>query len=140
MKVKTVLSAIALASVATMATAKEADITKNWPELNDDAATVSSLASTSMKCFVDTPAYDQYRTGSCFAAGSSRTTTAVFKIDGVPSNFRIYWSDSRCSQTSSTCMLPISWYQTISLSADVLDLTNNTFSSTSATAHYEGLF
>lgn len=142
MKLKTVLSVVAFASLATAANAKEVDITKDWPELNDQApSAVSTLASTTMKCFVDTPAYDHYRINVCFAAGHSRTTTAVFAIDGGPStNYKVYWSDSRCSQSSKTCMLPIRWYETITLSADVLDLSSGTFSSSSASATYEGYF
>ncbi len=95
-------------------------------------------SSPRMKCFVDTPAWDEYRYGGCFSAGWARTTSAVFKIDNVPSNFKIYWSNSACSSSSSTCTLPIRQYNNITLSADVLDLSNNTFSSTSAKAHYEG--
>ncbi|MCO7224183.1 hypothetical protein [Pleionea sp. CnH1-48] len=118
------------------------DSFKNMPELvADDRNEATTLnASTSMKCYVDTAAFDHFSNGFCFAASWNRTTTAVFRIDGGPStNFRIYWSDSRCSQTSKTCMLPISWYQRINLSADILDLSNGTFSSASATAMYEGL-
>jgi len=93
-----------------------------------------------MKCFVDTPAFDNYSYNACFSVGGARTTTAVFKVDNVPSNFTILWSDSRCSSTSTFCLLPIRQYQSIVLNATVLNNANNTFSNTTATAWYEGFF
>ena len=140
MKFKTVLSALAMASIATVANAKTSE-TPLMMELADDVQTISSVSSARMKCLVDTPAYDIYRFGHCFSVGSSRTTKAVFTIDGGPSsNYRVYWSNSSCSQTSKTCMVDIRWYQRITMSADILDLSNGTFTSTSATARYEGYF
>ncbi len=94
-------------------------------------------AAASMKCFVDTPAFDLFTTGYCHSSGNPRTTTAVFRIDNEPANFTILWSDSRCSSSSDTCFLPIRHFQQITLSATVLNNANNTFSTTSATAHYE---
>ncbi|GAB4186229.1 MAG: hypothetical protein Tsb002_10520 [Wenzhouxiangellaceae bacterium] len=116
-------------------------IAQNMPELvEDDGANSTRSSHPRMKCFVDTPAFDQFTYGSCFSVGSAQFTTAVFRIDNVPSNFTIIWSDSSCSSSSRDCSLPIRWYQTINLSATVLDNSNNTFSTTSATARYEGFF
>ncbi|PWK51904.1 hypothetical protein [Pleionea mediterranea] len=106
------------------------------PEMQ--GANKATSGSATMKCLVDTPAWDNWGYGRCFSVGHARSTTAYFQIEGGPSNFRVYWSDSRCSQNSKSCSLPIYQYQSINLTADVLDLSNNSFSSVSATAHYEG--
>ena len=106
------------------------------PELSQPAEQIRS-SSASMSCFVDTPAFDQFTTGFCFSVGTAFMTTAVFRIDNPPSNFTILWSDSRCSSNSLTCFLPIRHFQTITLSATVLNNSNNTFVNTSATARYE---
>jgi len=114
------------------------------PELaedgKDDPQTRSGSAA--MKCFVDTPAFDLYTFGGCFSSGTAPITTAVFKIDGEPSNFTIIWSDSRCgtSSTSDLCLLPIRQYQSLTLNATVLNNDTGTFSTTSATAWYEGFY
>ncbi len=124
-------------------TAEEYDqATLALPELADDDAKSNQnrSGSAAMKCYVDTPAFDLFTFGYCSNAGVARTTTAVFRIDNVPSNFTIIWSDSRCSSTNRTCFLPIRQYQTITLNATVLNNSNNTFSTTSATANYEGFF
>ncbi len=109
------------------------------PELAEDLQKPEQNRSggASMKCYVDTPAFDVFTTGFCADAGVARTTTAVFRIDNEPSNFTILWSDSRCSSSNDTCLLPIRHFQTINLSATVLNNDNNTFSTTSATALYE---
>ncbi len=109
------------------------------PELAEDLQKPEQNRSgaASMKCFVDTPAFDQFTTGFCFSNWTTFTTTAVFRIDNEPSNFTIIWSDSRCSSSSDTCLLPIRHFQTITLNATVLNNDNNTFSTTSATARYE---
>ncbi|MCW8877525.1 MAG: hypothetical protein OQK04_05765 [Kangiellaceae bacterium] len=113
---------------------------KATPELLDQAK-ISMAASSSpkMKCLVDTPAWDLWGSPFCFSAGFARSTTAYFQIDNMPSNYTVNWSDSRCSSTSRTCALPIRTYQSISLSATVLNHGNNTFTQTSSTAEYEGM-
>jgi len=109
------------------------------PELRDNI-NVQATGSLSMSCFVDTPAYDNLTQGYCFSAGAARTTTAYFLINNAPSNYTVIWSDSRCNSASLSCILPIRQYQTINLSATVLNNSNNTFAKTSARAEYEGLF
>jgi len=111
---------------------------KAVPELSDNVSV--QAGSLSMRCLVDTPAWDLWGTGYCFSTGSARTATAYFQIDNAPSNYTVIWSDTRCSGTSLSCALPIRQYQTIKLDATVLNNSNNTFEQTSATAHYEGLF
>ena len=99
----------------------------------------ANISGEYMECYVDTPAWDEFRKGWCFSVGVARTTSAVFRIQGGPSsNFHIYWSDSRCSATSKTCVVPIRQYQNITMTADVLNKNNNTFFTVSAKAHYEG--
>lgn len=140
MKLSTVLIAVVLGTIATIVTA-QGNKTESWSGVPGQLNTNGEQTGASMKCFVDTQAYDKYRSGHCYSVGNSRTATAVFKIDGGPdSNFRVHWSDKRCSKTSKNCFLPISWFHSITVSADVLDLSNGTFISTSATAEYEGYF
>ncbi len=142
------LSALCIAAVFNVASATELTAEEDYemallamPELADDVQkpTESSFsAAVRMKCYVDTPAYDQFRYGNCFSAGFARTTTAVFRVDNVPAGSTIIWSNSNCS-ASSTCFVPIRQYQTINVSATVLK-PNGTYEVTSATAHYEGMF
>lgn len=130
-------ASVSFLSLSVMAEGKEPAMI---PEIEaDQHLSKSASGSATMKCLVDTPAWDRWGYGQCFSAGNARTTTAFFQIEGGPSsNYRVYWSDSRCSQSSKSCSLPIRQYQTLTVSADILDLSNNTFSSVSATAHYEG--
>lgn len=92
-----------------------------------------------MACYVDTPAFDLFRNNSCFAAGSARETTAVFKVNGVsdPSTSTIAWSDPNCSGFGY-CLVPIRWYQSVTVSATITDALGQQ-TTVSATAHYEGL-
>jgi len=113
---------------------------QSFPELLETKGPVDTRASGGMSCFVDTPAFDVFTAGACFSIGFAPSTTAVFRITNRPSNFRVIWSDNRCNQNSDTCFLPISFFQTINLSATVLNLSNNTFFTASATANYEGFF
>lgn len=111
------------------------------PELAEDKSTEQNRVSAPrMKCFVDTPAFDNFSFGFCASVASPFSTTAFFRIDNVPSNFTIIWSDSRCNSSSRDCLLPISIFQTINLSATVLNNSTGTFSTTSASALYENFF
>jgi hypothetical protein len=112
---------------------------KSVPELGDSKQVSAASSASSMKCLVDTPAWDNWGVGRCFSAGFARTTSAYFQIDNAPSNYTVYWSDSRCSSSSLSCVLPIRTYQRITLNATVLNNSNNTFTTTSATAMYEGM-
>jgi len=102
----------------------------------------SSFATT-MSCYVDTPAYDTYSANACFAVGLNRNTTASFKLTNTSGNIhKVLWSGpgtSSCSQTSTTCNVPIRYYQTVKVTADVL-YTNGSWETASANAHYEGYF
>lgn len=102
----------------------------------------SSFATT-MSCYVDTPAYDQYSANFCFAVGQSRTTTASFKLTNTSGTIhKVLWSGtgtSSCSQSSTTCNVSIRHYQSVKVTADVL-YTNGTWETSSATANYEGYF
>ena len=107
------------------------------PEIADNSVQTKSVVPA-MKCLVDTPAWDNWGYGHCFSVGWARSTTAYFTIDNVPSNFTIIWSNSSCNSQSRSCELTIFQYQSKTLSATVLDNSNNTFTTTTATAHYEG--
>jgi len=127
---------VALGMMSSLALAKG-----GFEELQGNPVLSSAHGSSGyMECFVDTPAWDDFRPGGCMSVGWRRKTTAVFRVQGgADTNFRIYWSHSACSQTSKTCFVPISQYQAITVSADVLDLSNSSFFTVSATARYEGL-
>lgn len=109
------------------------------PELNDPSPQTKSSA-TGMSCLVDTPSYDQWGSPTCISVGNSVYATAFFRIDNPPSNSTIFWSDSRCDSSATTCSVPIRMYTTITMDATVLDHSDNTFDQVSATAWYEGLF
>ncbi len=142
------LSALCIAAFCNMASAQELTPEEDFemallalPELADDIKnpSVNKSAAVRMKCFVDTPAYDLFRYDACFSVGAARTTTAVFRVDNVPAGSSILWSDSNCTANNNTCFVPIRQYQTKNVSATVLK-PDGTYSTTSATAHYEGLF
>lgn len=107
------------------------------PELAEESLMRSS--STSMRCLVDTPRWDQWGSPYCMSVGFARNATAFFQIQNPPANYQIIWSDSRCNSGSVSCALPIRTYQQISLSATVLNTTNNTYVTVQASAQYEGM-
>jgi len=81
----------------------------------------SAAMADTMSCYVDTTAYDEYRTNSCFAmVWNANTATAVFKVDDAPSGSKILLSNTNCSQTSSVCNTSISANQAYTMSATVL--------------------
>lgn len=108
-------------------------------DLEQDEVKTSIVIIPAMKCFVDTPEHDSFTFDQCGSQGAAFTTSAVFKIDygtfGVAS---IHWLDSRCDNTSNTCILPITQNQTINLKAFVL--INSNFHVVNAKAIYEGLY
>ena len=113
---------------------------KAAPELLQQSQTIQAAsASPKMRCLVDTPAWDYWGSPFCASAGFARYTTAYFQIDNMPSNYIVDWSDDRCNSSSSSCSLPIRNYQTITLTARVLNEDNNTYTTTTATANYEGM-
>lgn len=96
----------------------------------------AAMADT-MSCYVDTTAYDEYRTNSCFAmVWGANTATAVFKVDDAPSGSQILWSNSSCSQTSSVCSTSIRAFQNYTMSATVLK-PDGTWSQVQASASFE---
>jgi|GEM_PF-4628003 len=109
------------------------------PELNESTVFAKS-SSVSMKCLVDTPKWDRWGSPRCFSGSTSFYATAYFSIDNLPSNYTVYWSDtSNCSSNAGSCSVRIRSGQTITMSATVLDHSNNTFSTTTAYASYENL-
>lgn len=142
------MSALCITSFGHYAIAKELTPQEDFemallalPELADDLKNTSADKSGAirMKCYVDTPAYDHFTYDQCFSMGNARTTTAVFNIENVPAGSTILWSDSSCSNSSTWCLVPIRQYQSKNVSATVLK-PNGTYSTTSATAYYEGFF
>jgi hypothetical protein len=132
----TMASAVAASVQAKDDNAITAADLKAVPELQQAQQTMSS-SGASMRCLVDTPAWDYWGSPECFSAGFARSATAYFQIDNGPSNYTVYWSDSRCSSSSLSCVLPISAMRSITLTANVLNHSNNTFATVSATAYYE---
>jgi hypothetical protein len=112
------------------------------PEFHAPTEGATRSSSPSMSCYVDTPGVDVYTTGYCFDVGGARTTVAVFRVDNPPANRTIHWSNSRCTNNSANtiCILPISNFSAIDVSATVLDHDTGTFKTVSATAEYEGGF
>ncbi len=139
---KSILSIGVAIALAQPAVAEDNSITsadlKASPELQA-SDTPSATGAASIKCLVDTPKWDRWGSPNCFSAGFARTTTAFFQIDNAPSNYTVYWSDSRCSSTSTSCALPIRTYQSITINATVLDNSNNTFVTLQSRANYEGM-
>lgn len=89
-------------------------------------------SSYTMGCFIDTPAYDQYRMNDCYLLGST-PSTASFKVFG--SYDSIIWSESGCT-SSAFCNVPISPGQDITVTAYVI-VNSQIVDVVSATAHYE---
>ena len=112
----------------------------NYPELENVQLNEQNVSVIQMKCFVDTPKMDEFTAKRCSAVSNTNTTSAVFMIDGgQETHYSVYWSDRRCSERTRICTLPISWGQTIRLSADVLKLSSRTFVTVSAVASYDRL-
>ncbi len=148
--IKTIIavSSFVLSGIFTPVMAKELTAEEDFemalkalPEVADDLANQGANRSSAirMKCYVDTPAYDQYTYNFCASVGSARTTTAVFAIDNVPAGSTINWSNSNCSSSNSICFVPIRQYRPITVTASVLK-PNGTYTTVSATAEYEGWF
>ena len=97
----------------------------------------AAMANTSMSCYVDTSAFDEYRTGQCFAMiWGANKATAVFKVDGAPSGTKYIWSNSSCSESSSVCTTSIRAFQNYTMSATVL-MPDGTWSQVQASASFE---
>jgi len=136
----TVLMVFATNSGATDALNSESPeyLLKLFPEMYEPAANDEQFASGGMSCLVETIGFDIYEANGCFADSPRPSTLAFFRIDGAPSNFRVLWSDSRCNPNRTICSVPIFPLRPVTMSATVLNLSNNTFFTASATARYEG--
>lgn len=105
MQIKILYSTILFFLIAASAQAAKPPV---MDELLDQPENLQFSSSGFMECFVDTRALDVFRKDVCFSVDRPRTTTALFRIQGGPtSNFRVNWSDSRCSKSSKSCHLPI---------------------------------
>ena len=141
------LATLLVAGLSTSAVAKQKTVTDeqilaNWDEAQAITQSAGSIYPRGM-CFVDTPAWDNYSYERCGAAGSARTTSMVCTVDGSTlGNFSVNWSDSRCSSSSKTCMLPIRWGETIALSGTLVDhaIGGGIGYNFSCTGSYFGLF
>ncbi|MCA1777880.1 MAG: hypothetical protein LC637_00430 [Xanthomonadaceae bacterium] len=141
------LGSLTLALAVHAATAQDASdlsddemFKRMLPELNEKPNPAQRSGATGMSCFVDTPAFDLFTSPLCVSAGTTLTTTAVFRVDNPPADFTIIWSDSSCSSSSTVCVVPINIIGYLTVSATVLNNANYTFTKVSATARYEGLF
>lgn len=96
----------------------------------------AARADEALGCYIDTPAYDTFDAHSCFQLGSS-SSVAVFKVLGLddPSQYIHRWSHSSC--TGTTCILPISPGQTISVWVQFEDRRSGATDAVAATATYE---
>ena len=93
----------------------------------------AAKSSFYMGCFIDTPAYDQYRADNCFLLGSSPSTASFkFFLPYTPSYY-VWYNPGGCS--GQWCTVPISPGQTISGSGYWV-INGIPTGPVSATAHY----
>lgn len=102
----------------------------------------SSAGNIKMECYVDTPAWDVFRSPRCGSAGSAYTTTAVFRVSNVPSYAHVIWSNAGCpAYLPNLCFQSITQNQGITGVATVVNSnTGQVITAVSATAHYFGNF
>jgi len=101
-------------------------------------ASSSAFASSGMSCFVDTPDYDEFTSGFCFAMiFGARTTTAVFRVDNPPANAHIDWDHPDCPSSTTFCSVPIYAFHFLTVSALVIDLDSAYHNTVQATAYFE---
>lgn len=112
------------------------------------AATAFALASSFslsanadlMECYVDTQAYDQFRSNACFAlVYGARSATAVFRVVGNGSEIdSVQWTGaaSSCGTRGTSCSFTIRPFRPYKAEALIL-YSNGTWSRVSATASYE---
>lgn len=139
-----ILAAALLMQIFTTASASDGpsdqELYNRLPEVSSaDKGSNTRTGGAYMDCIVDTINYDI--TGNpCWSFGTETFASAFFTIHNLPSNYTIIWSDSRCSQSSFVCVIPIRMFRTLQVSAIVLNNDAGTFTNVSATATYEGLF
>ncbi len=101
-------------------------------------ASSSAFASSGMSCFVDTPDFDQFTSGYCFAViWGVNQSTAVFRVDNPPANAHIHWDHPSCPSSTTFCSVPIQAFQFLTVSALVIDLDSSYHNTVQATANFE---
>jgi len=135
---------VAGSAVAKDAGINEMELQQIIPELQETPAQ-DKVSGPRMWCMVDTPRWDTGGYGFCLSGGFQLYATAVFRVDNAPANSTIYWSGpdgtiSSCSSSSNVCSFPIRAMHSVTTTATVLDHSTGTFTTTTATAHYEGLW
>lgn len=99
----------------------------------------NAMAST-MECYVDTPAYDEFRSGTCFAMiYGQRYTTAVFRIVEDKAIASVLWggaANNKCTDNGNYCSFTIRSMTAYNVTATVL-YEDGTYGSASAYASFE---
>ncbi|WP_299492831.1 hypothetical protein [uncultured Shewanella sp.] len=99
----------------------------------------NAMAST-MECYVDTPAYDEFRSRTCFAMiYGQRYTTAVFRIVEDKAIASVLWGGAaagKCTDNGNYCSFTIRSMSAYSVSATVL-YEDGTYGTASAVASFE---
>lgn len=108
------------------------------------AAQAGDVSNASLACYVDTTAFDQLTSGSCFSGWTPSQpdpSVAYFEVVGLtPGSYTFAWSASQCSSTSNWCTRPIrkdtSGGQPVTLSVTVTDNATGASKTVQATAEY----
>ncbi len=104
--------------------------------VHDSGSVAASRASSFyMGCFIDTPAYDQYRRDVCFRFGSQPSTVA-FRVFLPYTPQSVVWLTPSSSCSGLVCIAPISPNQTVYGYAYWI-INGTPTGPVSATAHYE---
>ncbi|WP_281557384.1 hypothetical protein [Thalassomonas sp. RHCl1] len=101
----------------------------------------SQAYAAAMECYVDTPAYDHYTTGSCFAmVWGENKATAVFRIKDAASKpiSSVIWDGAAksCGTGGTGCAVSIYAFRQYTATATVL-YQDGTWGTASATASFE---
>lgn len=100
----------------------------------------SNVMASTMECYVDTPAYDEFRSGNCFAMiYGERYTTAVFRIVEDKGIASVLWGGAaanKCTDNGNYCSFTIRSMSAYSVSATVL-YEDGTYGTASAVASFE---
>lgn len=95
-----------------------------------------------MECFIDTPAYDEWQTGSCYLMEYTmdyNPNSAVWRVTGMNKPVSsILWSEATagCTTTQEFCIQPITPYQTHLGKATIL-YTDGNWEMVQAPAYFE---
>ena len=112
------------------------------PEHAQPHSVDKSVSGVNMKCFVDTPAWENYTGPNCRSVGAAYSTSAAFKVFNLPSNTKVVWTTPGCPAYEPTlCLKPINQNQQITAFANIVNKTTGQVVATvSATASYFGFF